>query len=176
MTPKEEMLDRMERDAAESGYHLCPDGELLDDLIDGLVQNEERYGHGACPCRIASGIEAYDADIVCPCEYRDVDVAEFGMCYCCLFVSAEVNEDPAKMGPIPERRPVEAQDAAMEALERKEAGAEPATPPAPGGKEELTVWRCKVCGYLAARPHAPPVCPICKAKADRFEPFVLGHP
>ena len=37
-----------------------------------------------------------------------------------------------------------------------------------GGK---TVWRCIVCGYLCAREKPPAVCPICKAKADRFEEF-----
>jgi len=35
------------------------------------------------------------------------------------------------------------------------------------------VWRCVVCGYLCARKSPPPVCPICKAKKDRFEEF--GH-
>jgi len=35
------------------------------------------------------------------------------------------------------------------------------------------VWRCKVCGYLAARDSAPKVCPICKAAQDRFEEFPL---
>jgi rubrerythrin len=35
----------------------------------------------------------------------------------------------------------------------------------------IKVWRCIVCGYLAAREMPPPICPICKAKADRFEEF-----
>jgi rubrerythrin len=33
------------------------------------------------------------------------------------------------------------------------------------------VWRCVVCGYLCARKEPPAVCPICKAKKDRFEEF-----
>jgi ferredoxin-thioredoxin reductase catalytic chain len=33
------------------------------------------------------------------------------------------------------------------------------------------VWRCKVCGYLCARPQPPLKCPICKADKDRFERF-----
>jgi hypothetical protein len=28
-----------------------------------------------------------------------------------------------------------------------------------------------VCGYLCARPHPPAVCPICKVRRERFEPF-----
>jgi rubrerythrin len=34
------------------------------------------------------------------------------------------------------------------------------------------VWRCKVCGYLCARDAPPEVCPICKAKKERFEKFL----
>ena len=36
----------------------------------------------------------------------------------------------------------------------------------------LPVWRCKVCGYLCARNDPPEVCPICKAKKERFERFM----
>jgi rubrerythrin len=44
---------------------------------------------------------------------------------------------------------------------------------APGlGNLPLPVWRCKVCGYLCARDGPPEVCPICKAKKDRFERFI----
>jgi ferredoxin-thioredoxin reductase catalytic chain len=34
------------------------------------------------------------------------------------------------------------------------------------------VWRCKVCGYLCARDGPPEICPICKAKKERFERFI----
>ena len=40
----------------------------------------------------------------------------------------------------------------------------------------LPVWRCKVCGYLCARDSPPEVCPICKAKKDRFEVFIEASP
>lgn len=173
MRDKEEMLEYVKKDTEESGYYLCPDQELLDDLIEGLVKNEERYGYASCPCREASGIKTYDSDIICPCEYRDIDVEEHGMCYCGLFVSKEVKEDPSKMGPIPERRPTEVIEAALEAKE--EGGVEKETAedssPISSSEEDITVWRCTVCGYLAARENPPPVCPICKAKAERFERF-----
>jgi ferredoxin-thioredoxin reductase catalytic chain len=35
----------------------------------------------------------------------------------------------------------------------------------------IPVWRCKVCGYLCARPQPPLKCPICKVDRDRFERF-----
>ena len=61
---------------------------------------------------------------------------------------------------IPERRPPPD--------ERKKS--KPAT--ASLGNLPLPVWRCKVCGYLCARDGPPEVCPICKAKKDRFEKFI----
>jgi len=176
MSPKEEMLQRMREDAEANGYFLTPDRELLDDLIAGLVKNEGSLGYASCPCRLASGVKGYDADIICPCEYRDADANEYGSCYCCLFVTKELADDPSKLKPIPERRPVEAQDAAFEARERLESGESVETPEAGGEpvgelKGKYPVWRCTVCGYLAAREAPPPICPICKAKADRFERF-----
>ncbi|MGM0510862.1 MAG: ferredoxin-thioredoxin reductase catalytic domain-containing protein [Thermoplasmatota archaeon] len=179
---KEEMLEYVKKDAEENGYYVCPDEELLDDLIEGLVENEERYGYASCPCRPASGVKRYDVDIVCPCEYRDADVDEYSMCYCGLFVSEEVKEDPSKMGSIPERRPEEIIDQAMEAREKKKKGElekeeelrSGSEKEEKGEKEDIPVWRCEVCGYLAARENPPAMCPICKAKSERFERFDLG--
>ena len=179
-TELKDILEKMRIDAERNGYHLCPDGELLEDLIDGLATNMERYGYGSCPCRISSGIRTYDADIICPCEYRDADVDEFGMCYCCLFVSDEVSKDPSKMGPITERRPDGVIDASLEARDRLERGESESGVQDKDGYTRISgqtslkypVWRCTVCGYLAARETPPPICPICKAKADRFERFM----
>lgn len=181
---KAEILEIMREDAARSRYYLCPERELLDDFIEGLYTNEQRYGYYSCPCRLACGVRTYDSDIICPCEYRDADVDEFGMCYCGLFVSEEVHKDPSKLGPIPERRPPAIQQAALEAMEKRETGelVEPSSFEQEGAegtlkeraKGEILVWRCTVCGYLCAREGPPPVCPICKAKAERFERFSLG--
>ena len=66
------------------------------------------------------------------------------------------------VGSIPERRPPPE--------ERKKAKPVPVT--AGLGNLPLPVWRCKVCGYLCARDGPPEVCPICKAKKDRFERFI----
>jgi ferredoxin-thioredoxin reductase catalytic chain len=75
------LRDRLSREAEASGYHLNPDAEFTLDLAQGLAANEQRYGYPSCPCRRASGDQARDLDIVCPCDYRDADLAEHGMCY-----------------------------------------------------------------------------------------------
>ena len=158
----------MKKNAEKNGYYLCPDKELLNNLIEGLETNLNRYGYGACPCRIACGNKQYDTDIICPCEYRDADVNEFGTCFCGLFVNKAIHDQPKNMGSIPERRPIEIQDAAMESKDKISSTSQPITK-----SENIQVWRCTVCGYLAAREMPPPICPICKAKADRFELFTF---
>jgi len=175
MTEKQQLIDAMKKNAQENGYFLCPDQQLFHDLIDGLVTNTKRYGYGSCPCRVASGVKIYDGDIICPCEYRDADVDEYGMCYCGLFVNKEIQENPSQMGPIPERRPQEVQDAALLAAETKQGALEQKTKKIPSLQKNKTIklWRCAVCGYLCARELPPSICPICKAKAERFEHFSL---
>ena len=156
------LYERLDREAEASGYHLNPDREFTWELVEGLLINEQRYGYGACPCRLAAGDKQKDLDIICPCDYRDADLLDWGNCYCALYVSDEVLRGEREVQPIPERRPSEGQ----------RPQDRPAQVPArPGEKPALPVWRCRVCGYLCARERPPAVCPICKAKRERFERF-----
>jgi ferredoxin-thioredoxin reductase catalytic subunit len=155
------LYDRLFREAESAGYYLNPDVEFTKELVKGLIINERRYGYWACPCRLASGKKKDDLDIICPCDYRDPDLNEFDACYCALYVSDAVQKGEKKAGSIPERRPPPAKRKA----EARKAATKPTGLSQP-------VWRCKVCGYLCAREEPPEVCPICKAKKDRFERFM----
>ena len=155
------LYQRLKKEAESSGYHLNPDLEFTKDLVNGLLVNEERYGYWACPCRLASGEKTKDIDIICPCDYRDEDLNEFGMCYCALYVAKDVKEGKKDIEPIPERRTT---------LERKTLETEKSST---HKKLSNPVWRCRVCGYLCARDEPPEVCPICKAKKERFEEFLI---
>jgi len=171
---KQVIVEHMKRNAKENGYYLCPDEQLFNDLINGLATNTNRYGYGSCPCRVASGVKKYDVDIICPCEYRNADVDEFGMCYCGLFVNEQRKNNPSQLRSIPERRPQEIMDATNAAAETKHISTEFTKYPKPGKNTPLIkVWRCNVCGYLCARELPPPICPICKAKAECFEQFIF---
>ncbi len=167
----EDYRRRAESDARTNGCFLIPDPELLQSFLEGLKTNEERYGYPSCPCRLASGIFEYDRDIFCPCDYRDPDVAEFGACYCRLYVNKEVAEGKKELPIVPERRPLEKQMRAFQAAggpkEAKQVEA------AKEEKEELVkigpkMWYCKQCGYVVFREDPPYVCPICKAKREMF--------
>lgn len=156
----EELAERLRSEAEASGYHLNPDAAFVRLLVEGLLENERRYGYWACPCRLAAGEKAADLDIICPCDYRDPDLDEFGACYCALYVSAAIARGEAEAEPIPDRRPLD--------------GPAPASTAAPAPTHELAypVWRCKVCGYLCARNNPPATCPVCKASRERFEQFM----
>ena len=78
------------KETEEGGYRLNPDVEFTKNLIRGPLKNERRYGYRSCPCRLASGKKAEDLDIICPCDYRDPDLNEYGACYCALYVSEAI--------------------------------------------------------------------------------------
>jgi ferredoxin-thioredoxin reductase catalytic subunit len=158
----DKLYERLNREAEASGYHLNSDVEHAKDLVEGLLINEKRYGYWACPCRLAAGVKEEDLDIICPCDYRDPDLNDYGTCYCALYVSQPVLKGEKKLGSIPERR--------ILSEERKRA--KPQSIAESISSLPLPVWRCKVCGYLCAREEPPEVCPICKAKKERFERFI----
>jgi len=153
------LRDKLDKEAKAGGYILNPDEDFVLDLMAGLLVNEERYGYWACPCRDADGERAKDLDIICPCDYRDPDLEDFGACYCALYVSEAVARGDQKVKPIPERRGFEPTAAAEKAETTSNPLSGVSTP----------IWRCKVCGYLCAREKPPLKCPICKADQDRFE-------
>ena len=174
-TPEEvdELYTRLGSEARARGYHLNPDEDFTRDIVQALLTNTKRYGYQACPCRLADGVRDKDLDIICPCDYRDPDLAEFGSCYCALYVSGEIARGEREAEPIPERRGKSSE------RERGSRGAWVKSPEEAtgrlrdGAKEpDYPVWRCPVCGYLCAREHPPEKCPICGADKDRFKRFM----
>jgi len=153
--------EKLKKDAQAGGYIINPDIDFTKKLVKGLLVNEDRYGYQACPCRISIGNKQEDLDIICPCDYRDSDLNDYGACYCALYVSQEIAEGKKKVESIPDRRPVE-----EERKMQKENKIESIV------SLKYPIWRCKVCGYLCARDNPPEICPICKAKTDRFERFL----
>jgi ferredoxin-thioredoxin reductase catalytic chain len=167
----EKVRKRAESDARTYGYYLHPDPEFLSNLLEGLQKNEERYGYPSCPCRLASGKFEFDRDVICPCDYRDPDVLEYGCCYCALYVRKDMFEGKIPIIPIPERRSFKKQARAngisVETSAQKPS--ETAAPPVKTPSEiKLKLWYCRQCGYVVFREDPPYVCPICKAKREMF--------
>lgn len=157
-----QFYEKLKKEAESAGYHLNPDESFTMELLESILINKKRYGYGACPCRLASGIKEEDLDLICPCDYRDPDLDEFGACYCGLYISGEVLRGEKELTSIPERRP----------------GPDQRTEFAESSHQQtitslsLPVWRCRVCGYLCAREEPPETCPICKVGKERFERFL----
>ena len=152
------LREDLQHDIEGKGYWLNPDRAFVDGLLDGLLENTERYGYRFCPCRLATGKREKDRDLICPCDYRDDDLAEYGACYCALYVDEAVAAGEKRVRSIPERRnPVRHDE------KRPDRAAEGLAYP---------VYRCRVCGYLMAKDQPPGRCPICGVARERFERFL----
>ena len=60
---------KIKKEAEAGGYHLYPDEEISKALVNGILVNQQRFGYGSCPCRLASGNADEDRDIVCPGDF-----------------------------------------------------------------------------------------------------------
>ena len=102
-----ELFENLRKIQEPKGYYFNKDKAYVLELLEALLVNKDRYGYMCCPCRLASGDRDQDRDIICPCEYRAPDVAEYGSCYCNLYVTAEWNEGSLPEVYVPERRPAD---------------------------------------------------------------------
>jgi len=107
MSDVERFREMIRQGQEPQGYYFNADDGLVTELLEALLVNRGRYGYMACPCRLAAGVREKDRDIMCPCVYRPPDVAEYGRCYCGLYVSAAFKAGELPQRRVPERRPAE---------------------------------------------------------------------
>ena len=103
----QQLYDQMRKVQEPKGYYFNTDRERVFELLESLIVNRARYGYMGCPCRLLSGDRAADRDIICPCVSSVPDLAEYGSCYCNLYVSKDWNEGRVPHDYVPERRPPE---------------------------------------------------------------------
>ena len=101
----ENLYKQLQKINEAKGYFFNKERETTMFLLEALLKNRERYGYMCCPCRLSQEDAKADKDIICPCEYREADVREFGSCYCRLYVSQDWNEGKISEVYVPERRP-----------------------------------------------------------------------
>ena len=107
MNKIEQLYETLKKSQESKGIYFNKDRDLVFELLESLVKNRERYGYMACPCRLASGDKDADKDIICPCEYRQADLEEYGACFCGLYISEKLNTKKMQSHYVPERRPPE---------------------------------------------------------------------
>lgn len=83
----EQLIEIFRKYAEKQGFQLQPDEELLGGIIQGLLENEKKFGHRYCPCRAITGDRLRDARIICPCAYHKEEIRTMGHCLCGLFVA-----------------------------------------------------------------------------------------
>ena len=103
----EQLYDILKKAQEPQGFFFNKNKQRVFELLQGLLTNKERYGYMCCPCRLAAEDREKDQDIICPCVYRGPDVAEYGSCYCNLYVSRAWNDEAMPHVDVPERRPLE---------------------------------------------------------------------
>ena len=166
----DDLYEKIKKDGESYGYYLNPDAQFSKDLVKGLIINEDRYGYQSCPCRLCVGDIGKDRDIICPCDYRDQDLNDYGACYCGLYVVEDIVNGKKSLTSIPERRYMGKENSNN--ITSKDYMGNSILINALAESIKIPVWRCRVCGYLCAREQPPEVCPICKVKKDRFERFL----
>ncbi|MBU0979747.1 MAG: ferredoxin:thioredoxin reductase [Nanoarchaeota archaeon] len=84
---KEELRKAFERFTEKNDFKLNPDKEHTDSAIEGLLENEKRYGLKLCPCRLRDDTPERDLELLCPCNFKAQNTwKEKGQCWCGLFV------------------------------------------------------------------------------------------
>jgi ferredoxin-thioredoxin reductase catalytic chain len=100
------LFNTLKKAQEPKGYFFNPDREWTFELLEGIITHKQVHGYMCCPCRLASGDRRNDEDIICPCAYRDLDLEEYGSCYCNLYVSKEWKDGVLPHVYVPERRPI----------------------------------------------------------------------
>jgi len=89
MTKSEELKNEYKEYAKGKEISLNPNEKIVDAIIGGLFNNEEKYGEKYCPCRKVIGNKEEDKKIICPCIYHLDEINSMGHCHCNLFVKKQ---------------------------------------------------------------------------------------
>ena len=76
------LRDKIYAYANDRGYVVNESN--VENIIDGLIENEEELGGYYCPCRVVLENEHYKKAIVCPCLYAPREIERYGHCKCLL--------------------------------------------------------------------------------------------
>lgn len=82
-----ELIKIWENFTAENDFKLNPDENHINQLAEGVIENEKKYGLKLCPCRLRDGSKERDLELICPCNFKIQDTwKNQNRCWCGLFV------------------------------------------------------------------------------------------
>ena len=82
----------MEKYCEQNNYAINPSWMMATNLKSNLCEMEETFGKRYCPCFEPSG----DKEMMCPCEFVEDEIKEYGTCHCALFGPADLSKEEWK--------------------------------------------------------------------------------
>ena len=86
MAKTDKFIEEYREYAEKQGISLNSNEKMVEAIVGGLLNREEKFGQKYCPCRKITGNREEDKKIICPCVYRHQEIKEQGRCLCGLFV------------------------------------------------------------------------------------------
>lgn len=77
----------------KNGYVLNPNWMMSTNLKVWLSEMDETFGKRYCPCFEPSGDAGLDKKMLCPCEFVEDEIEEYGTCHCALFGPADLSKE-----------------------------------------------------------------------------------
>lgn len=77
---------------AKNNYALNPSWMMSTNLEIWLSEMEATFGKRYCPCFEPSGNAELDKKMMCPCEFIEDEIKEYGTCHCALFGSPDLDK------------------------------------------------------------------------------------
>ncbi|MFT7003387.1 MAG: ferredoxin-thioredoxin reductase catalytic subunit [Sulfurimonas sp.] len=83
----------MQKYIAKNNYALNPSWMMSTNLKIWVSEMEATFGKRFCPCFEPSADAALNKKMMCPCEYVEDEIKEYGTCHCALFGRADLDKD-----------------------------------------------------------------------------------
>ena len=88
LSPEEkEIKQALDKYLKQSGFIYFPDEKHVLKIIRKLAEKKKQTGLPYCPCRLVTGDQKTDKNIICPCAYHIKEIQEQGHCCCRLFAA-----------------------------------------------------------------------------------------
>ena len=86
----------MEKYCEQNNYAINPSWMMATNLKSNLCEMEATFGKRYCPCFEPSGDKGLDKKMMCPCEFVEEEIKEYGTCHCALFGPADLSKEAWK--------------------------------------------------------------------------------
>lgn len=83
----------MKKYIAQNNYALNPSWMMSTNLKVWLSEMDATFGKRFCPCFEPSSDEKLNKKMMCPCEYVEDEIKEYGTCHCALFGRADLDKE-----------------------------------------------------------------------------------